>query len=245
MYLSTYKKLNLARIIIFTAVYVIYTLFNVVSGRGIKIVSELMLAASLVNAAFSLTILFSDDEDKNKILKRRRKKVKRLLKLIANVLKLFILIGSVVFYFDEKDIGTLCWTIVIIAISVLGCAFDLIKAVIVQTTEGAKISLSYSLERLKKHFGLSKKWKSAVIEGKKCEFLIGEDAPFYTRLLLRSADLADGTVVNYKGSYVYYESPESIKLLTGYDEYRDDYAYIRSHVKDISDKFSDEENPRY
>lgn len=241
MYLSTYKKLNLARIIIFTAVYVIYTVVNVMSGKGIKIVSELMLVASLINAAFSLLILFSDDDDKNKILKRRRKKVKRVLKLIANVLKLFILIGSVIFYFDEKDVGTLCWTIVIIAISVIGYAFDLIKEVIVQTTEGAKISLSYSFERVKKHFGLSKKWKSAIIVGKKCEFLVGEEAPFYTRLLLRSAGLQDGTVVNYKGTYVYYESPLSIKLLTGYDEYKDDYAYIRTHVKDISEKFSDDE----
>ncbi len=245
MYLSTYKKLNLARIVIFTTVYVIYTVVNVVLGRGIKIVSELMLVASLVNAAFSLAILFSDDEDKNKILKKRRKKIKKILKLVANVLKLFILIGSVIFYFDEKDLASLCWTIAIIAISVLGYALDLLKVVIVRTTEGAKISLGYSLERVKKRFGISKKWKSAIIDGKKCEFMIGEEAPFYARLLLRRAGIEDGTVVNYKGTYLYFESPSSIRELSGFDEYKDDYRYIRAHVKDISDTFSDEEKSLY
>ncbi len=234
MYLTTYKKLRIIRIIAFTLVYIIYTSINVAYNGGIKIVSDLMLASAVINAVFSLTAIFIDDDDKTKTIKKHKKVITRTIKLIANLLKLFILIGSLIFYYSDQSLDNLYWTIAIICISVANILLDLLKNLILSTATDLKINSSNMFERIKRVFNCSKVWKKITLNNKKCYFKIGEEAPFYTRLVLRKLSPQDLTIVNYKGKLIFYENKDNIYMLGSPEEYPKDYDYILSHTPEIS-----------
>ncbi len=240
MLLSTWKKINLARIIIFSLVYIAYSLYLVVSDTGIYIVDILLFLSAILNAALSFITFFIDDEDKHKLAKKLSKKVKKMTKLFIQALKFIILAGSFVIYADEKSVTTLALAFLMLALTIIGLFIDWLKVFIVRKARDAAKAIDKGVEIVKDALHLSDDWNVVFLEGnRKLRFKAKEDVEWWTKYTLRRKGVEDGSLVKYNGKLVFFATKDDIRYVTDMRGYEKQFQEVS---KDLTDyKYKTEE----
>ncbi len=233
MLLSTWKKINLSRIIIFSIAYVVYALYLVIADKGIYIVNVLLLISAILNGILSIIVFFIDDEDAQKSAKKAFKKFKRSVKLGIQVLKLVILIGSFVIFADDKSATSLALACVMLSITIIGIIFDILKAYIAKTAKQAAHSVGKGIEHVKDALRLSDDWNQvSLTDGKKYRFKAKESVEWWTRYMLRKRGVKDGSLVKYGGRLVFFATKDDVSYVTDTRGHEEEFATASKTLTD-------------
>ncbi len=237
MFLSTWKKINLSRIIIFSLAYIAYALFLVLSHTGIYIINILLLVSSVFNGGGSLVVFFIDDEERYKTAKKISKRVRRLMKLAIQVLKVVILVGSFVIYSGKQSDITLALAICMLAITLIGYVFDFIKYLMIKKAKETVKALDKKVEHVKDALHLSRDWNVVFLEdGTKLRFKAKEDVEWWTKYTLRKKKVEDESLVKYNGKLVFFANKDDVKYVTDVRDHEQEFAAIAKHLTDYKYK---------
>ncbi len=233
MLMSTWKKLNLSRIILFSLAYVVYALYLVISGDGIYIVNVLLLASAVINGVLSVVLFFIDDEDRQKTAKKQFKKFKKTAKLFIQALKLLILAGSFVIYADERTSTSLALATLMLAITLLGVLFDLIKAYMAKKAKQAVHAVGKGIEHVKDALRISDDWNVVTADnGEKYRFKAKEQVEWWTRYVLRKKGVQNGSLVKYGGRLVFFNTSNDVQYVTDVRGQEKQFGAMSATLKD-------------